>query len=327
MKHHFFKAVGVCLATLILLLSVCACSQAPAENTEAKGTGSAEAAEIEFKSNDYYQRLKDCVGQIRAITDFVPEIVLVLGSGLGRYADLLDIVKTIPYSEIEGWPDSTVAGHKGNLIFATYHGLNIAVMQGRVHYYEGYNIHDVVTPLRVLHLLGANTVILTNAVGAINTDYQVGDFVSIEDHISSFVPSPLIGENIDELGERFTSMTSVYDKGLRDAVLRIGKEENITVHSGVFLQTTGPQFETPAEINMYRQLGADTVGMSSAVEAIAGVHMGMRVCMINCVTNMAAGITGKALSDEEVKISADKASENFSILITRLVDQIAEGKI
>lgn len=324
MKLHFFKGIGICLTAAILLLSISACSQTPSDPIEKADTESEEAAVIEFKSDDYYQTLQNCVSQIRSISDFVPEVVLVLGSGLGQYAEQLDIAATIPYSDIEGWPDSTVAGHKGNLIFATYQGLKIAVMQGRIHYYEGYDIQDVVTPLRVLHLLGADTVILTNAVGAINTDYQVGDFVAIEDHISSFVPSPLIGENIDELGERFTGMTCVYDKALRDAVLQIGKEENITVHSGVFLQTTGPQFETPAEIKMYRQLGADTVGMSSAIEAIAGVHMGMRVCMINYVTNMAAGITGEQISDHEVKENAGQSSKEFSTLITRLLEKIAE---
>ncbi len=140
--------------------------------------------------------------------------------------------------------------HEGNLIFAEHRGLKLAVMQGRVHYYEGYSMDEVVKPLRVLHMLGADTVILTNAVGAINTDYNVGDFVCVEDHISSFVPSPLIGENVEELGERFTPMDKVYDKEMRDTVLKVAEKNGITVHSGVFLQTTGPQYETPAEIRV-----------------------------------------------------------------------------
>ena len=170
-----------------------------------------------------------CVDQIRARSDFKPDVVLVLGSGLGNYAEQLDIVATIPYDDINGWPKTSVTGHSGNLVFATLEGLNIAVMQGRIHFYEGYDVQDVIFPLRVLHLLGANTVVLTNAVGAINEEFAMGDFVAVEDHISLLVPSPLIGENIDELGERFTGMTSVYDKELREAVLQIGKEGVITM--------------------------------------------------------------------------------------------------
>ena len=331
MKKNRFKFRGLCIAlTALCLLPLTACSaKLSVNNTQATEAGtavteSAEKTEQKFDADAYYEKLESCAEQIRQKTDFVPDVVLVLGSGLGNYADNLDIVTTIPYSEIDGWPESTVEGHEGNLSFANYRGLKVAVMQGRIHYYEGYDINDVVLPLRVLHLLGANTVILTNAVGAINTDYEVGDFVCVEDHISSFVPSPLVGENIDELGERFTGMTAVYDKELRNMVLEISKEKNITVHSGVLIQTTGPQFETPAEIRMYRTLGADTVGMSTVVEAIAAAHMGMRVCDINCVTNMAAGITGKQITNEEVTAAADKSEKDFTTLISALLDKIAE---
>lgn len=218
---------------VMLMLSFSGCS--PVQSTVTAGTDSESPASDnqedpapddqeeepvkDFDSDDYYARLSGCVDQIRARSDFEPDLVLVLGSGLGKYAEKLNIVTTIPYDEINGWPTTSVAGHSSNLIFATMDGLNIAVMQGRVHYYEGYEMQDVVFPLRVLHLLGAKTVVLTNAVGAINEDFAVGDFVVVEDHISLFVPSPLIGENIDELGKRFTGMTSVYDKELRDAVL------------------------------------------------------------------------------------------------------------
>ncbi len=278
--------------------------------------------EKDFDAADYYARLLRCTEQIRERTDFVPDVALVPGSGLGNYAEQLNVVGTIPYSEIIGWPDTSVAGHSGNLVFATMNGLNIAIMQGRIHYYEGYDMQDVVLPLRVLHLLGAKMVILTNAVGAINESYAVGDFVVVEDHISFFVPSPLIGENIDELGNRFTGMTSVYDKELRDAALQIGEEAGIRIHSGVYLQTTGSQYETPAEIRAFRMLGADTVGMSSAVEAIAAVHMGMKVVTINCVTNMAAGITGEELSHSHVSENAQQAAGNFARLITGLLQRI-----
>lgn len=195
------------------------------------------------------------------------------------------------------------------------------MMNGRVHYYEGYDIHEVVLPLRVIHLLGANTVILTNAVGAINADYSVGDFVTIKDYISSFVPSPLVGENLDKLGDRFVDMTNAYDEELNDIVDNVAKQNNITVHKGVMVQVAGPQYESPTEIKMYRSLGADTVGMSTVVETIAARHMGMRVCAISCVTNMAAGMQEK-ISHEEVQNSSDDSSENFKTLISGLLDKI-----
>ena len=302
----------------------CSVNQKDTENAAviSAGVDQREDNLKQFDAGAYYDRLMNCVKQIRKRSDFKPDVVLVLGSGLGDYAEKLDIVAKIPYADIKGWPNSTVEDHAGNLVFAKMNGLNVAVMQGRVHYYEGYSMYDVVLPLRVLHLIGAKTVILTNAVGAINKDYKVGDFVVVKDHISSFVPSPLIGENIDKLGRRFTGMTFVYDKKLRNAVLEIGKKEKITVHSGVFIQVTGPQFETPAEIRMYRNLGADTVSMSSAVEAIAAAHMGMRVAMINCVTNMAAGITGKELTPGEVSEQAVRSAKDFEKLITSLLKRI-----
>lgn len=274
-------------------------------------------------AEEYYETLLECRDEIRKISDFEPEIVIVLGSGLGDYADELDVIETIPYSDIEGWPHTTVPGHKGNLVFAEYKGLKLAVMQGRIHYYEGYSMDEVVAPLRVLHLLGAHTVILTNAVGAINTDYQVGDFVCVRDHISSFVPSPLLGENVEELGERFPGMTNAYDEAMQEMVLKTGEENGITVHSGVYLQVAGPHFESPAEIQMFKTLGADTVGMSSVVEAIAGVHMGMRVCDINCVTNMAAGIE-EDFDHNTVSENAQTSAEDFTILLNGLLDKLAE---
>ncbi|MBR5045645.1 MAG: purine-nucleoside phosphorylase, partial [Oscillospiraceae bacterium] len=188
--------------------------------------------------------------------------------------------------------------------------------------YEGYDVHDVVIPIRVLKLLGAHTAVFTNAVGAINTDYRPGDFVVLRDHISSFVPSPLVGENISQLGERFTPVTDLYDESLRKLLLSIGQEKDIRVHSGVFLQVTGPQYETPAEIRMFRLLGADTVGMSTAIEATAARHMGMRVCAINCVTNMAAGINDSAPSHEEVTAIANKAGKDFSTLLRELITRM-----
>lgn len=276
-----------------------------------------------FDAEKYYKILLRCVEQIKEKTDFIPEAAVVLGSGLGHFVDSMEVKAEIPYEDIDGFPVSTVAGHQGKLVFGKIGGRNIAAMQGRVHYYEGYDVHDVVIPIRVLKLLGANTAVFTNAVGAINADYRPGDFVVLSDHISSFMPSPLVGENISQLGERFTPVTDLYDSDMRELALSIGQEKDIRVHSGVFLQVTGPQYETPAEIRMFRMLGADTVGMSTAIEATAAKHMGMRVCAINCVTNMAAGINNSVPSHEEVTATANKAGKDFSILLKELITRMS----
>ncbi len=281
-----------------------------------------EAGTGRFDADAYYKVLLNCVRQIEEKTDFVPDVAVVLGSGLGHFVDAMEVVAEIPYREIDGFPVSTVAGHQGKLVFGMVGGKKTAAMQGRVHYYEGYDVHDVVIPIRVLKLLGAGTAVFTNAVGAINTEYRPGDFVVLRDHISSFMPSPLVGENVSELGERFTPVTDLYDEGLRELAVSIGREKEIRVHSGVFLQVTGPQYETPAEIRMFRLLGADTVGMSTAIEATAAKHMGMRICAINCVTNMAAGINDSSPSHEEVTAIANKAGKDFSTLLTELITRM-----
>ena len=305
------------ILTLVSLFGGCA-----AAGNQAAEKGEWESVQVAFEADDYYARLERCVRQIREKTDFVPDIVLVLGSGLGDYADSVKIVAEIPYSEIEGFPVSTVAGHDGTLIFCEIEGKKVVVMNGRVHYYEGYDIHEVVLPLRVLHLLGAETVVLTNAVGAINADYNVGDFVLNVDYISSFVPSPLTGENIDKLGDRFVDMSNAFDEELNAIVEGVANENKIPVHRGVMVQTAGPQYESPAEIKMYRSLGADTVGMSTVVETIAARHMGMRVCSISCITNMAAGMQEK-ISHEEVQSSSDDASKSFAVLVSGLLKKMA----
>ncbi|MBQ9515312.1 MAG: purine-nucleoside phosphorylase [Ruminococcus sp.] len=313
------KRILALLSALLIAASFVSCNTA----NKSADTDKAQAEEVvtDFDADTYYTRLTECVRQIKEKTDFVPDIVLVLGSGLGDFADSVKVVAEIPYGEIKGFPVSTVSGHDGTLIFCELEGKKVAIMNGRVHYYEGYDMQDVVLPLRVLHLLGAQTVILTNAVGAINTDYHVGDFVLNIDHISSFVPSPLIGENIDELGDRFTDMSKVYDEELISATEKIAEKENIATHRGVMVQVTGPQYETPTEIRMYRSLGADTVGMSTVVEAIAAKHMGMRVCCISCITNMAAGLQ-ETISHDEVKSSSDNSAGNFSKLITGLLKEM-----
>lgn len=309
------KLVSLCLA-LALMAALCGCAADKPQTSDAATRD--EVVEVDFDADDYYARLERCVQQIREKTDFVPDVALVLGSGLGDYADSVKIVAEIPYSDIQGFPVSTVAGHDGTLIFCEIEGKKVVVMNGRVHYYEGYDIHDVVLPLRVTHLLGAKTVVLTNAVGAINADYSVGDFVLNVDYISSFVPSPLVGENIDKLGDRFVDVSDAFDEELNGIVEKVADENNIPIHRGVMVQTTGPQYESPTEIKMFRSLGADTVGMSTVVETIAARHMGMRVCSVSCVTNMAAGMQEK-ISHEEVQSSSNDAAKRFAVLVSGLL--------
>lgn len=309
------KLVSLCLA-LALMAALCGCAADKPQTSDAATRD--EVVEVDFDADDYYARLERCVQQIREKTDFVPDVALVLGSGLGDYADSVKIVAEIPYSDIQGFPVSTVAGHDGTLIFCEIEGKKVVVMNGRVHYYEGYDIHDVVLPLRITHLLGAKTVVLTNAVGAINADYSVGDFVLNVDYISSFVPSPLVGENIDKLGDRFVDMSDAFDEELNGIVEKVAGENNIPIHRGVMVQTTGPQYESPTEIKMFRSLGADTVGMSTVVETIAARHMGMRVCSVSCVTNMAAGMQDK-ISHEEVQSSSNDAAKRFAVLVSGLL--------
>ena len=285
----------------------------------ARAEGGADSAD----ALPYQDRLARCVEQIEAITDFKPQIAIVLGSGLGDYADSLDAQAVIPYANIDGWPLTTTKSHKGNLILAEYKGLRLAVMQGRVHYYEGYAPEEVVLPLRVLHALGADTVIITNAVGAVNPDYRVGDFVSVSDQISTFIPSPLIGWGDDDQGSRFVDMVDAFDPELREMVQKVGDENGIPVHSGVYLTTTGPQFETPAEVRMFRMLGADVLGMSLGMEVIAARRMGMRICAIAFVTNMGAGMEEEGFTHETITEAAKEKAKDLQLLINGLLDALA----
>ncbi len=265
--------------------------------------------------NPIYEKLLSCYNQLRKKTTFEPRIAIVLGSGLGGFGECIKVVDTVEYSSIEGFPVSTVSGHAGKFLFGYIQDIPVVAMQGRIHYYEGYKMTDVVLPVRLMCMLGAKKIILTNAAGGINTTFVPGTLMALTDHISSFVPSPLIGKNIDELGLRFPDMTSVYDKDLRNILKATAKELDIPLREGVYIQFTGPAYETPAEINAARIIGADAVGMSTAVEAIAAHHMGARVCAVSCISNMAAGLNKKPLTHEEVKETADKVSMHFQKLI------------
>ena len=276
--------------------------------------------------NKEFEKINHCLEQIRSKTDFEPLMAVVLGSGLGGYASKMEVVCEIPYSEIDGFPVSTVQGHDGRFLFGYVEGVPIVAMKGRVHFYEGYAIDDVVLPIRTMGILGAKYILLTNAAGGIDLDFEPGDLMLIEDHISSFIRSPLIGGNIEELGVRFPDMSRVYDLKLCECIRRAASSEGIDIKEGTYLQTSGPQFETPTEIKMCRTLGASAVGMSTVVEAIAAHHMGLRVCGISCISNMAAGILDQPLTHSEVQITADKVAHKFERLVSGLIKEISKLK-
>ncbi len=269
-----------------------------------------------------YERLQKCYECFKSKISFVPDIALILGSGLGDYADTIKQEAVLEYKDIEGFPVSTVAGHKGRFVFGYVGDVKVVVMQGRVHYYEGYSMEDVVLPVRLMKLMGAKVLFLTNASGGVNFDYSAGDFMLISDQIC-MAPSPLIGENLDELGPRFPDMSNIYDRELRKTVRETAASLGIKLREGVYIQLTGPNYESPAEIRMVRTLGADAVGMSTACEAIAANHCGLKTVGISCVSNLACGMTDKPLSHAEVQETADKAAPLFRRLVTESIKNIA----
>ena len=269
-----------------------------------------------------YNKLKKGLKFIRTETSFKPKIALVLGSGLGDFAQEIDVEASVDYNNIDDFPISTVPGHRGRYVFGYVRDVPVVVMQGRVHYYEGYSASDIVLPIRLMGMMGAEVLFLTNACGAINTAYAPGDFMLIRDHILMGVPSPLIGLNMDELGPRFPDMSEVYDSRLRRHIQEASAGLDLTLREGVYIQVSGPNYETPAEIRAYGILGADVVGMSTACEAIAGNHMGMKVSGVSCVSNMAAGISRNKLSHEEVQDTASRVAPAFKKLITESIHKI-----
>ena len=269
--------------------------------------------------NSLYQKLETCLASVRKKTDFKPEVALILGSGLGDYADGIQIEATVSYTEIEGFPTSTVAGHRGRFVFGYVKEVPVVIMQGRVHYYEGYPMSDVVLPTRLMGMMGAKKLLLTNAAGGVNPAYKPGDFMMITDHIATGIPSPLIGPNIDELGSRFPDMSEVYSKRLQEVIRQASDTCGIPMQEGVYVQFTGPNYETPAEVRMASIWGGDAVGMSTACEAMAARHMGLEICGISCITNMAAGISKEELNHKEVQETADRVAKAFKELVTEIV--------
>ena len=269
-----------------------------------------------------YKKLMTCLESVKKKIDFKPEVALILGSGLGDFADGIQIEQTIDYSEIEGFPVSTVKGHKGRFVFGYVENTPVVIMQGRVHYYEGYTMSDVVLPTRLMGMLGAKKILLTNAAGGCNPAYKPGDFMMITDHITTAVPSPLIGPNIEELGVRFPDMSEVYSKRIQEIIKTAAKDLDIDIKEGVYAQFTGPNYETPAEIRMARTWGADAVGMSTACEAMAARHMGVEIGGISCITNMAAGMSKEELNHKEVQETADRVAVQFKKLITEIITKL-----
>ena len=266
-----------------------------------------------------YEKIKAAVAYIRAHVSIRPAIGLVLGSGLGGYADTLEDAVRIPYSEIPNFPIPTIPGHSGALVFGTKGGQEVVVLQGRIHYYEGLPQQEITLPIRVLAALGVKAVVLTNACGGVNLDFKPGDLMLISDHINYSGANPLIGPNMDEFGPRFPDMSDLYTASLRAQIKEKAQEAGIFLREGVYAMYSGPNYETPAEIRMFRMMGADTVGMSTVPEAIVAGHCGMQVVGVSCVTNMAAGVLPVKLSHEEVTETANRVKEVFQTLIDLIV--------
>lgn len=269
-----------------------------------------------------FLKAKNIAKFIESKTNERSDVAVVLGSGLSGLCEQSKINFSISYKDIPNFPFSTVKGHSGRLVFAEINSKKVIFMQGRVHYYEGYSMEDVVLPFVVLKLLGVEKVILTNSAGGINENFDKGCLMQITDQITSFVPSPLVGENFDELGVRFPDMTEVYDRNLIKIIKEVGIENGIRLEKGVYLQTSGPNFETPAEIQMFKKLGADAVGMSTACEAMVCNYMGIKVAGISLISNMASGLSGEKLSHEEVLESGEKLKEKFGLLIKESICKI-----
>lgn len=272
--------------------------------------------------NKVYERLLTAYEDLKSKIDFKPELAITLGSGLGRLADVVEVESEISYSDIKGFPVSTAPGHKGRFVFTHIHGVPTMIMQGRVHRYEGYTAQNTVLPTRLMGLMGAKTLLVTNAAGGVNKKFSIGDLMIIRDHIVQFVESPLMGQNIKELGTRFPDMSEVYNKEYGDLIEKIAKEKELPIQNGVYCQLSGPQYETPAEIKMIGILGGDAVGMSTGIEALAARHMGMKVAGITLVTNLAAGISEVELSEQEVIDAGEQASGYFIDLVLEFIKRM-----
>ncbi len=279
--------------------------------------------QTEFEGGDAMkERIETAVAHIRQVTDFVPEIGLILGSGLGDYAESIENPIRIDYGDIPGFPQSTVEGHAGRFVLGTRKGKRVIAMQGRFHYYEGYSQQEVVLPVRVMRQLGVQKLLLTNAAGGVNLGFSNGTLMLISDHINYSGANPLIGENLDDFGVRFPDMSRVYNAACRDALKQAAFEAGIELREGVYMMFSGPSYETPAEIRMARTVGADAVGMSTVPEAIAARHAGMEIVGISCITNMAAGILDVELSHKDIVETTTRVLSQFVQVLDILLEQV-----
>lgn len=277
-------------------------------------------------STDLLSRLDACVATIRQrAPGFAPKVGLILGSGLGAFADSLERTISIPYAELPDFPRSSVVGHAGKLVLGFHQGLPVVTMQGRVHAYEGYQPWQVAFPARVLCRLGIKALVVTNAAGGINAQFSVGDLMAITDHLNLAGYNPLVGPNDEQLGPRFPDMSNAYDAGFLEVLRASAKDEQVTLREGVYVSLSGPSYETPAEIRMLRTLGADAVGMSTVPEVIVAAHMGVKVAGISCITNLAAGLSKQKLSHAEVSETADRVKHVFSRLLTRFLSNLGKS--
>lgn len=270
---------------------------------------------------DEMKRIDEAAAKVLAVCGKA-DIGVILGSGLGDYAEALEDAVKLPYSEIPGFPRSTVAGHAGMWCCGTLYGKRVVMMQGRFHYYEGYGMKDVTLPVRVMQKIGVKTLIVTNAAGGVNLGYHPGELMVIGDMFSMTARNPLIGPNLDAFGPRFPDMSCAFDKELRALAHECANEQGFALREGVYAQMTGPTYETPAEIRMLRTLGADAVGMSTVPEVIVARHGGMRVLGISCITNMAAGILDQPLNHAEVTETANRVKGQFRNLLDRIIEKM-----
>jgi len=277
----------------------------------------------EADTSTLYDRAQRAAEQIRSSAKAKPSVAIVLGSGLGAFADELTESTSLAYKDIAGFAQATVEGHAGRLVIGKAGEVPIAAMQGRFHFYEGYSLEDVTFPIRVLKSLGVRTLILTNAAGSLNTEFTPGSLMVISDHINLMGVNPLIGGNDERFGPRFPDLTSTYDPDLQNIVIEEATALNIDMRRGVYAALTGPSYETPAEIHMVRTLGADAVGMSTVPEAIVARHMDMRVIGISCITNLAAGVSNRPVDHSQVIATGERVREQFTELLRRVIAKLA----
>ena len=278
----------------------------------------------QLAKTDLYSRAEAAARVIRSRIKTKPEIALVLGSGLGGFADEFENAVRIPYQEVPGFAMSTAQGHAGRLVIGDIEGIPVVAMQGRFHYYEGYSLEEVTFPIRVFKLLGIQNLLLTNAAGGIDVRLSQGSLMVISDHLNLMGVNPLRGPNDERFGPRFPDMSEVYSRQLQELVVDEAKELGVTVRRGIYAALSGPSYETPAEIHMFRQFEADAVGMSTVPEAIVARHMGMNVLGISCITNMAAGITEQPINHEEVIETGEQVRDTLTQLLRRVISKIPE---